>query len=145
MKKLIMSLAVISALSVGAFAQKSGNESGKRDFNPEKMAEKRSEKLKADLKLTDQQFAAVTKLNKASVATREAERKEMKAKHDAKKLAYKNEMKKILTPEQYKTFEEKLATNEARRKEGTRKGRGGNHGGPHHGGPHHGGRPENKG
>jgi Spy/CpxP family protein refolding chaperone len=140
MKKLIMSLVVISALSVGAFAQKSGNESGKRDFNPEKMAEKRSEKLKADLKLTDQQFAAVSKLNKASVATREAERKEMKAKHDAKKLAYKNEMKKILTPEQYKTFEEKLATNEARRKEGMRKGRGGNHGGPHHGG-----RPEKKG
>jgi Spy/CpxP family protein refolding chaperone len=140
MKKLIMSLAVISALSVGAFAQKSGKEDGKRDFNPEKMAEKRSEKLKTDLKLTDQQFAAVTKLNKASVATREAERKEMKAKHDAKKLAYKNEMKKILTPEQYKTFEQKLATNEARRKEGMRKGRGGNHGGPHHGG-----RLENKG
>ena len=140
MKKLMMSLAVISALSVGAFAQKSGKEGGKRDFNPEKMAEKRSEKLKADLKLTDQQFAAVTQLNKASVASREAERKEMKAKHDAKKLAYKNEMKKILTPEQYKTFEEKMATNEARRKEGMRKGRGGNHGGPHHGG-----RPENKG
>ena len=140
MKKLMMSLAVISALSVGAFAQKSGKEGSKRDFNPEKMAEKRSEKLKVDLKLTDQQFAAVSKLNKASVASREAERKEMKAKHDAKKLAYKNEMKKILTPEQYKTFEEKMATNEARRKEGMRKGRGGNHGGPHHGG-----RPENKG
>ncbi|MCP9764914.1 hypothetical protein EGI31_18420 [Lacihabitans soyangensis] len=135
-----MSLAVISALSVGAFAQKSGNEVGKREFNPEKMAEKRSERLKADLKLTDEQFAAVTKLNKESVANREAERKELKAKHDAKKSAYKNEMKKILTPEQYKTFEEKLATNEARRKEGMRKGRGGNHGGPHHGA-----RPENKG
>jgi periplasmic protein CpxP/Spy len=140
MKKLIMSLAVISALSVGAFAQKSGNEVGKREFNPEKMAEKRSERLKADLKLTDQQFAAVTKLHKESVTSREAERKEMKAKHDAKKSAYKNEMKKILTPEQYKTFEEKMATNEARRKEGMRKGRGGNHGGPHHGA-----RPENKG
>ena len=140
MKKLIMSLAVISTLSVGAFAQKSGNEVGKREFNPEKMAENRSERLKADLKLTDQQFAAVTKLHKESVASHEAERKEMKAKHDAKKLAYKNEMKKILTPEQYKTFEEKMATNEARRKEGMRKGRGGNHGGPHHGA-----RPENKG
>ena len=140
MKKLILSLAVISALSLGAFAQKNGNEGGKRDFNPEKMAEKRSERLKADLKLTDEQFAAVTKLNKESVATHEAERKEMKAKHDAKKSAYKNEMKKILTPEQYKTFEEKMATNEARRKEGMRKGRGGNHGGPHHGA-----RPENKG
>jgi|688.fasta_scaffold213345_2 Spy/CpxP family protein refolding chaperone len=141
MKKLILSLAVISALSVGAFAQKSGNKGGKRDFNPEKMAEKRSEKLKADLKLTEQQFAAVTKLNKESVANREAERKEMKAKHDAKKSAYKNEMKKILTPEQYKTFEEKMATNEARRKEGMRKGsRGGKHAGPHHGA-----RPENKG
>ena len=140
MKKLILSLAVISALSLGPFAQKSGNEGGKRDFNPEKMAEKRSERLKADLKLTDEQFAAVTRLNKESVANREAERKEMKAKHDAKKSAYKNEMKKILTPEQYKTFEEKMATNEARRKEGMRKGRGGNHGGPHHGA-----RPENKG
>ncbi|HLO44733.1 MAG TPA: hypothetical protein VK175_10400 [Leadbetterella sp.] len=140
MKKLIMSFAVISVLSVGAFAQKSGNEVGKREFNPEKMAEKRSERLKADLKLTDQQFAAVTKLHKESVAIREAERKEMKAKHDAKKLAYKNEMRKILTPEQYKTFEEKMATNEARRKEGMRKGRGGNHGGPHHGV-----RPESKG
>ncbi|MBP6620056.1 MAG: hypothetical protein KA188_07360 [Leadbetterella sp.] len=136
MKKLIMSLALISALSVGAFAQKSGNEGSKRDFNPEKMAEKRSEKLKADLKLTDQQLAAVTKLNKESVANRDAERKEMKAKHDAKKSAYKNEMKKILTPEQYKTFEEKMATNEARRKEGMRKGRGGNHGEHHHGGRH---------
>jgi periplasmic protein CpxP/Spy len=140
MKKLIMSLGLISALSVGAFAQKSGNEVDKRAFSPEKMAEKRSERLKADLKLTDEQFAAVTKLNKEAVAIREAERKEMKAKHDAKKSAYKNEMKKILTPEQYKTFEEKMATNEARRKEGLRKGRGGNHGGPHHGT-----RPENKG
>jgi Spy/CpxP family protein refolding chaperone len=64
----------------------------------------------------------------------------MKAKHDAKKSAYKNEMKKILTPEQYKTFEEKMATNESRRKEGMRKGRGGKHAGPHHGA-----RPENKG
>lgn len=135
-----MSLAVISALSVGAFAQKRGNEGGKQDFNPEKMAEKRSERLKADLKLTNEQFAAVTKLNKESAANREAERKEMKAKHETKKLAYKNEMKKILTPEQYKTFEEKLATNEARRKEGMRKGRGGKHGGPQHGT-----RPENKG
>jgi periplasmic protein CpxP/Spy len=140
MKKLILSLAVLTALSVGAFAQKGGNDGSRKDFNPEKMAENRSEKLKADLKLNDQQFAAVAKLNKESVANREAERKEMKAKHDGKKLAYKNEMKKILTPEQYKTFEEKLATNEARRKEGMRKGRGGNHGGPHHGG-----RPENKG
>jgi len=138
MKKLILAFAVL--VSVGAFAQKGGNEGPRKDFNPEKMAEKRSEKLKADLKLTDQQFAAVSKLNKESVAIREAERKEMKAKHDAKKLAYKNEMKKILTPEQYKTFEEKLATNEARRKEGMRKGRGGNHGGPHHEG-----RPEKKG
>ena len=69
MKKLILSLAVISALSVGAFAQKSGNKGGKRDFNPEKMA-----------------------------------------------------------------------TNESRRKEGMRKGRGGKHAGPHHGA-----RPENKG
>ena len=104
------------------------------------MAEKRSERLKADLKLTDEQFAAVTKLNKEAVAIREHERKEMKAKHDAKKSAYKNEMKKILTPEQFKTFEEKMATNEARRKEGMRKGQGRNHGGPHHGA-----RPENKG
>lgn len=136
MKKLIMSLAIISALSVGVFAQKSGNEGSKRDFNPEKMAEKRSEKLKADLKLTDQQSAAVTKLNKESVVSREAERNEIKAKHDAKKQAYKNEMKKILTPEQYKIFEEKIATNEARRKEGMRKGRGGNHVEHHHGGRH---------
>jgi Spy/CpxP family protein refolding chaperone len=140
MKKSIMSLVIISAFTAGAFAQKSGNEGGKREFNPVKMAEKRSEKLRADLQLTEKQFAAVTKLNKASVANREAERIEMRVKHDAKKLAYKNEMKKILTPEQYKTFEEKLATNDARRKEGMRKGRGGNHGGPHHRG-----RLENKG
>ncbi len=140
MKKLILAFAVLVSVSVGAFAQKGGNEGPRKEFNPEKMAEKRSEKLKTDLKLTDQQFAAVTKLNKESVATREAERKEMKAKHDAKRLAYKNEMKKILTTEQYKTFEEKLTTNEARRKEGMRKGRGGNHSGPHHGA-----RPENKG
>jgi hypothetical protein len=45
-----------------------------------------------------------------------------------------------LTPEQYKTVEEKMATNESRRKEGMRKGRGGKHAGPHHGA-----RPENKG
>mgnify|MGYP006947770344 FL=1 len=140
MKKLILAFAVLVSVSAGDFAQKGGNEGPRKDFNPEKMAEKRSERLKSDLKLTDDQFAAVTKLNKASVANREAERKEMKAKHEAKKSAYKSEMKKILTPEQYKTFEEKLSTNEAKRKEGMRKGRGGNHGGPHHGG-----RPENKG
>lgn len=140
MKKLILAFAVLISVSVGAFAQKGGNNGTRKEFNPEKMAEKRSERLKADLKLTDQQFAAVTKLHKESVASRVAERKEMKAKHDAKKSAYKSEMKKILTPEQYKTFEEKMATNEARRKEGIRKGRGGNHGGPHHGV-----RPENKG
>jgi Spy/CpxP family protein refolding chaperone len=140
MKKLILAFVVLVAVSIGAFAQKGGNNGPKKEFNPEKMAEKRSEKLKADLKLTEQQFAAVTKLNKESVANREAERKEMKAKHDAKKSAYKNEMKKILTPEQYKTFEEKMATNESRRKEGMRKGRGGKHAGPHHGA-----RPENKG
>ena len=133
MKKLIMSLVIISASTAAALAQKSGNEAGKGEFNLVNMAQNGSEKLRTDLKLTDIQFAAVNKLNKELVANREAEHKEMKARHDAKKLAYKNEMKKILTPEQYKTFEQKLATNDARRKEGMRKGRGGNHGGSHQG------------
>ena len=137
MKKLIFAIALATTVITGAFAQKGAPDGDRKGFDPEKMAEKRSERLKADLKLTDQQFAAVTKLHKENLAKREAERKEMQAKHEAQKLVFKSEMKKILTPEQFKTFEEKMAANEARRKEGMK--------GRNHGGHHHGGHRENKG
>lgn len=136
MKKLILVFALISTVSVVGFAQKGAP----RDGDPTKMAEKRSEKLRTDLKLSDKQFTAVSKLHADNANARAAERKEMQAKHEAKKLAYRNEMKKILTPEQYKAFEEKMAANEARRKDGMRNGKG-----HHHDGSHHGGRSENKG
>jgi hypothetical protein len=136
MKKLILVFALISTVSVGVFGQKDAP----KDSDPVKMAEKRSEKLKTELKLSDKQFAAVSKLHADNATSRAAERKEMQAKHEAKKLAYKNEMKKILTPEQYKTFEEKMAANEARRKDGMHNGKG-----QHHNESHHGGRPEKKG
>ena len=140
MKKLILVLATVSAVTFGAFAQKDGSKFGQRGGDPTKMAEKRSERLKSDLNLSDKQFAEVSKLNKENALARDAERKEMKANHEAKKMAYKNDMKKILTPEQYKTFEEKIAKNEAGRKEGMRKGNG-----QRPEGQHRGGRPEKKG
>jgi Spy/CpxP family protein refolding chaperone len=140
MRKLILVLGLISFVSVSSFAQKGDSRGEHKGGDPTKMAEKRSEKLKTDLKLNDKQFAAVSKLNADNAASRAAERKEMQAKHEAKKLAYKNEMKKILTPEQYKAFEEKMALNETRRKDGMRNGKG-----HQHDGSHHGGRPEKKG
>ena len=133
MKKLILVLSLLSTVSLSVFAQK-GEPQG---VDPVKMAEKRSEKLKAVLKLSDQQFAAVSKLNNESAKARVEERKAMQAKHEAKKVAYKNEMKKILTPEQYKTLEEKMAANDARRKNGMHHRKGHHHG--------HGEHPERKG
>ncbi len=109
---------LISSVSVSVFAQnKDNNRHGKRDMDPTK----RMEKMVEYLKLDDKQTAEFKRINeefhqkmKANRDANKADREAMKAnreKNHETMLAMRNdrneEMKKVLSDEQYKKFIEK--------------------------------------
>lgn len=107
MKKIILSAAFI-ALGTLAFAQKND---GDRKAKFEEKRTERLAQLKSELNLTDAQVAQIKVLQDKKMETRKAEmqvekadrQKEMKAKMDQND----KDMKSILTPEQYKKWQEK--------------------------------------
>lgn len=117
MKKLFLAVALVVGITTVA-------QEKKEKFTPEQRVELQAKKMKLDLDLNDQQVTAVKKQLLAQAQKREAKKAAFKAqKEDAKKpssdevfamknnmleeqIAHKAEMKKILTPEQYKKWEE---------------------------------------
>lgn len=120
MKKVF--LAALLFVGITTFAQEKREQREK--LTPEQRVELQAKKMKLDLDLNDKQVADVKKLLLEQAKKREAKKAEFQAKKDdAKKptsdeiyamknkmldeqIANKAEMKKILTAEQYKKWEE---------------------------------------
>lgn len=112
MKKIILSAAF---LALGTFAMAQQNTSKMQQKDPAQMEQKRQDKMKmmqTELNLSDAQMTKIQALQDKKIAEKramapqvQAERKSkmeaMKANHDQ----WNNEMKHILTPEQYQKWE----------------------------------------
>lgn len=99
--------ALIFAAAGTSFAQRPEH----KKLDPKERAEKMSQKLKTDLSLSEEQYAQVLALNtenaEKSIEKREALKEEMKENREAMKLereAYNENLKEILTQEQYIKF-----------------------------------------
>ena len=122
---------MVALLSMTAVMAQDGDKKERKapkEFNAEEMTNRMAD----DLQLTAEQKAKVLDLNKDFVKDQEEqmkerkeqmkERKEKRKEFGEKRKAYNEKLKSILTPEQYKKFQEK--------------NRHGHHGRPgHHGGP----------
>ncbi len=127
MKKIV--LVLLLAISFVGFSQEK-KEMQKERLTNEQRAELESKKMKLDLDLNDKQTAEVKKLLLEQQNKGDEVRKTMKAKKESgvkpsqdeifkmknelldRQIAFKGEMKKLLTPEQYAKWE---ATREAKK------------------------------
>lgn len=112
MKKLILSAAFLG-LGVFGFAQTI--EGGKASFEQRKADH--LQKMKQELNLTDTQVAQLKALQESKAAERKQEMATEKIDRVQKMKENEAEMQKILTPEQYKKFQELKAEKMAERKE----------------------------
>ena len=110
MKKLILSAAFLG-LGVFGFAQTTT----KADFTQKKA--ERLQQMKQELNLTDAQVAQIKALHESKAAERKQEMTAKKEDRMQKMKENEAEMQKILTPEQYKKFQELKAKKMAERKE----------------------------
>lgn len=110
MKKLILSAAFLG-LGVFGFAQ----QTTKAEHSQKKT--ERLQKLKQELNLTDTQVTQLTALHEAKAADRKADFDAKKGDRMQKMKQNEAEMQKILTPEQYKKYQELKAKKMAERKE----------------------------
>jgi len=110
MKKIILSAAFLG-LGVFGFAQ----QTTKADFT-QKRAEK-LQQMKQELNLSDAQVAQIKALHEAKAAERKQDFDAKKGDRMQKMKQNEAEMQKILTPEQYKKFQELKAKKMAERKE----------------------------
>ncbi|GGG54659.1 hypothetical protein [Epilithonimonas arachidiradicis] len=110
MKKLILSAAFLG-LGVFGFAQTTT----KADFTQKKA--ERLQQMKQELNLTDAQVAQIKALHESKAAERKQEMAAKKEDRMQKMQQNEAEMQKILTPEQYKKFQELKAKKMAERKE----------------------------
>lgn len=112
MKKLILSAAFLG-LGVFGFAQTTSDRKG--DFEQKKAA--RMQEMKQEFNLTDAQVAQLKALHESKAAERKQEMATKKIDRAQKMKENEAEMQKILTPEQYKKFQELKAKKMAERKE----------------------------
>ena len=110
MKKLILSAAFLG-LGVFGFAQTTA----KADHSQKKA--ERLQQMKQELNLTDAQVAQLKALHESKAAERKQEMATKKIDRAQKMKENEAEMQKILTPEQYKKFQELKAKKMAERKE----------------------------
>lgn len=150
MKTIILAIAAVMFMSTNAFAQGFGQRENRR-FSPEEMVQRQTDRLASVLGLNDAQKAELLKLNKEYAGKRRqgmgfgsrgnrnrGERdtvnvnrssgdhmKEMRAQMAETQEAYKAELKKILTEDQFKKYEEQeKAMQEGMRRGGQGFGRG---------------------
>ncbi len=110
MKKLILSAAFLG-LSVFGFAQTVS----KADYSQKKA--ERLQKMKAELNLTDAQVAQLKALHESKAVERKQEMSAKRGDRMQKMKENEAEMQKILTPEQFKKFQELKAKKMAERRE----------------------------
>ncbi len=137
MKKLIGLTAIIILFSLTISAQGQNQRQGKRaDFTPDQMATLQTKKMALHLDLNENQQKAIYNLNKKNAEEREELRAEFQKNKEqgtpltsderfarenirlGRQLAHKNELKKILTDEQFEKWE---ATNNFNKKRGNKK------------------------
>jgi hypothetical protein len=127
MKKIALLFGIVIALGVGntSYAQKGGktpkktektdkSDKGEKKMTPEERAAKRTESMKTELGLSEEQAKEVAALNLKHAQEMEALRKEMealRAEAKQKKTAHKAAIKAILTDEQRKLLEQKEQEN----------------------------------
>lgn len=128
MKKITVLVLMLVGLSTVTFAQRGNHDRG----NPEEMAQKRAEKMKEELKLTEKQYTQILELNKLQIAKRaekrEANREAIKANREEMKkerAAYDSSLQGILSPEQYEKHKAQmeLRKDKGDRRPGNRRGR----------------------
>ena len=127
MKKILFA-AVALIFSVSMFAQ-APQRGERREFKPEEMATRMADGMKKELNLNDEQYKSVynlylkrgeemkkerAKFQEGQQIDREALRAEMVKRQEAQNA----EFKKILTPEQYKKYEEMQKREQERRRQG---------------------------
>ncbi|MPS73504.1 MAG: hypothetical protein E2590_10205 [Chryseobacterium sp.] len=112
MKKLILSAAFLG-LGVFGFAQTTQD----RKANFEQKKAEHLQKMKQELNLTDAQVAQIKALHESKAAERKQEMTAKKGDRMQKMKENEAEMQKILTPEQFKKFQELKAKKMAERKE----------------------------
>ena len=110
MKKLILSAAFLG-LGVFGFAQTTA----KVDYSQKKA--EHLQKMKAELNLTDAQVAQLKALHESKAAERKQDMTAKKEDRMQKMKENEAEMQKILTPEQFKKYQELKAKKMAERKE----------------------------
>lgn len=126
--KWILSLGLLVFTS-SLFAQE-----GKRERNPEQMAQKRAEKMRTELSLNDSQTAQLSTLfmetHKKRVAVKNGNLDENQRKAEMKNIrkSMDNDLRKILSDDQYALYQEKKKEKKANRKaHGEHKGEGKKH------------------
>lgn len=113
MKKLVLGIAILGGMAF-AIAQDSGNFSTHREHCHKKEGKKlpskaeKLERMKKDLGLTDAQIEKIQALHNKEEKARVVQREQNKAKKEARFEENRKEMKSILTPEQYKKWEEQM-------------------------------------
>lgn len=110
MKKLILSVAFLG-LGVFGFAQTTA----KVDYSQKKA--EHLQKMKAELNLTDAQVAQLKALHESKAAERKQDMTAKKEDRMQKMKENEAEMQKILTPDQFKKYQELKAKKMAERKE----------------------------
>tara|TARA_R110000823_G_scaffold31224_1_gene89104 strand:+ start:73 stop:522 length:450 start_codon:yes stop_codon:yes gene_type:complete len=147
MKKLVMTILVMATISVSA---QDHNMKGKRgdmkDLTPEQMATLQTKKMTLALDLNESQQSKIKSILTEDAKTRKSKMEAYKASKDEDKkvmsadekyarqnerldhqIARKNEMKSILTPEQFQKYEKmshRKNMHEHKKREGGRKGTG---------------------
>lgn len=92
-------------LTVVVFVFSFSELSAQRGGSPEKHAERRTERLAEDLNLSPEQVEQVNALHLAQESNRETERKNRVQREETERAAFAEEMRAILTDEQFAKFE----------------------------------------
>ncbi len=134
MKKITIIIALVGCVALGNTAIGQDvpppppcKKEKKSDMTPDERAEKRTEKMKEELGLSDEQAVKVKELNMNHIQEMEQIRGEMKALRDRKKEMHKEHegaLTGVLTPEQKKIHDQKMAEHKAKREEFRKKKRG---------------------
>lgn len=123
MKKVALLLAAVGCMTVGnySFGQDAPQTEKKRiEKSPVEKAEKRTDRLKEELSLTDEQAEEIRKLEVYHIQEMEELRMKMKALKEeakAKKEAHKAALDNVLTDEQKAIHDAKIAEMKEKRKE----------------------------
>lgn len=137
----IFAVGLAALFTISASAQNMGGNpqmprEGRQRMTAEQRADMKTERMAESLKLTDEQKAAISQLNRAEAEAENRERaamrkimEEMRERREAREAAQEEQLKKILNDAQYK----KWLKQKQQQQNHFQQGFGGGQGMPHHG------------